>query len=49
LITLDHRRLVLRDLERLQAIAELTPDYLHLGRAPPEALRRANQERKPGR
>jgi CRP-like cAMP-binding protein len=49
LITLDHRRLVLRDLGRLQAIAELTPDYLHLGRAPPEALRHAHRERKPGR
>lgn len=39
LITLDHRRLVLLDIRRLQGIAELNRDYLHLGGAPKEARR----------
>lgn len=37
LITLEHRRLALLDIKRLQGIAELNPGYLHLGGAPKEA------------
>ena len=39
LITLDRRRLTLLDIERLQAIAGLTPEYLKLNSTLPEALR----------
>jgi CRP-like cAMP-binding protein len=39
LITLDRRRLTLLDIERLQAIASLTPEYLKLNSTPPEILR----------
>jgi len=39
LITLEHRRLTLHDLERLQAISGLTKDYLQLNSTPPEILR----------
>jgi hypothetical protein len=39
LITLDRRRLTLLDIERLQAIAGLTPEYLKLNSTPPEILR----------
>jgi CRP-like cAMP-binding protein len=39
LITLDRRRLTLLDIERLQAIAGLTPEYLNLNSTPPEILR----------
>jgi hypothetical protein len=39
LITLEHRRLTLHDLERLQAISGLTNDYLQLNSTPPEILR----------
>jgi hypothetical protein len=39
LITLEHRRLTLHDLERLQAISALTKDYLQLNSTPPEILR----------
>jgi hypothetical protein len=39
LITLDHRRLTLLDVERLQAICSLTRDYLKLNSTPPEVLR----------
>ena len=39
LITLDRRRLTLLDIERLQAIAGLTPDYLKLNSTPPDILR----------
>ena len=39
LITLEHRRLTLHDLERLQAISGLTKDYLQLNSTPPEVLR----------
>jgi CRP-like cAMP-binding protein len=38
LITLDRRRLTLLDIERLQAIAGLTPDYLQLGSTPSEVM-----------
>src|SRR5438874_12369259 len=38
LITLAHRRLTLHDLERLQAISDLTSDYLKLASTPPEIL-----------
>jgi CRP-like cAMP-binding protein len=39
LITLDRRRLTLLDIERLQAIAGLTPEYLKLNSTPPDILR----------
>jgi CRP-like cAMP-binding protein len=39
LITLEHRRLTLLDVERLQAICSLTRDYLKLNSTPPEILR----------
>jgi len=39
LITLERQRLILRDIERLQAISGLTPDYLKLSSTPPEVLR----------
>jgi CRP-like cAMP-binding protein len=39
LITLDRRRLTLLDIERLQAISGLTPEYLKLNSTPPEILR----------
>jgi CRP-like cAMP-binding protein len=39
LITLDRRRLTLLDIERLQAISGLSPDYLKLNSTPPEVLR----------
>jgi Crp-like helix-turn-helix domain len=39
LITLDRRRLALRNIERLQAISGFTSDYLKLKSAPPEVLR----------
>jgi hypothetical protein len=39
LITLERQRLILRDIERLQAICGLTPDYLKLSSTPPEVLR----------
>ena len=39
LITLEHRRLTLLDVERLQAICSLTSDYLKLNSTPPEVLR----------
>jgi CRP-like cAMP-binding protein len=39
LITLEHRRLTLLDLGRLQAISGLSPDYLKLNSTPPEVLR----------
>jgi CRP-like cAMP-binding protein len=39
LITLEHRRLTLHDLERLQAISGLTKDYLQLNSTPSEVLR----------
>ena len=39
LITLEHRRLTLHDLERLQAISGLTKDYLQFNSTPSEVLR----------
>ena len=39
LITLDRRRLTLLDIESLQAIAGLTPEYLILNSTPPDILR----------
>jgi len=39
LITLERQRLILRDIERLQAISGLTPDYLKLSSTPSEVLR----------
>jgi hypothetical protein len=39
LITLEHRRLTLHDVERLQAISGLTSDYLKFDSTPPEILR----------
>jgi CRP-like cAMP-binding protein len=39
LISLERQTLVLRDIERLQAISGLTPDYLKLNTTPPEVLR----------
>jgi CRP-like cAMP-binding protein len=39
LITLDRRRLTLLDIERLEAISGLTPEYLMLSSTPPEILR----------
>jgi len=39
LITLERQRLILRDIERLQAISGLTSDYLKLSSTPPEILR----------
>ena len=39
LITLEHRRLTLLDVERLQAICSLSSDYLKLNSTPPEVLR----------
>jgi hypothetical protein len=39
LITLERQRLVLRDIEGLQAISGLTPDYLKLNTTPLDALR----------
>jgi CRP-like cAMP-binding protein len=39
LITLDRRRLTLLDIERLQGIAGLTPEYLKLNSTPPDILR----------
>ena len=39
LITLEHRRLTLHDLERLRAISGLSKDYLQLNSTPPEVLR----------
>jgi CRP-like cAMP-binding protein len=39
LITLDRRRLTLLDIEKLQAIAGLTPEYLKLNSTPPDILR----------
>lgn len=39
LITLDRRRLTLRNIEGLQAISGLTSDYLKLNTTPPEILR----------
>src|SRR5438105_11889440 len=39
LITLERQRLILRDIERLQAISGLTPDYLKLSSTPAEVLR----------
>jgi CRP-like cAMP-binding protein len=39
LITLERQTLVLRDIERLQAISGLTPDYLKLNTTPPQVLR----------
>jgi CRP-like cAMP-binding protein len=39
LIALEHRRLILLDVERLQAISGLTTDYLMLNSTPPEILR----------
>jgi CRP-like cAMP-binding protein len=38
LISLEHRRLTLRDVEALQAISGLTPDYLQLGTAPAKLM-----------
>lgn len=56
LITLEHRRLALRDSERLQGIAEFNQSYLHLGGAPGEIQRYFDRleleprraERRPG-
>ena len=39
LITLERQRLILRDIERLQAISGLPPDYLTLDSTPPDVLR----------
>jgi CRP-like cAMP-binding protein len=39
LITLEHRRLTLHDVERLEAISGLTSDYLKFDSTPPEILR----------
>jgi CRP-like cAMP-binding protein len=39
LITLSHRQLVLQDMDRLQSLAELTSDYLHLDGMPTETAR----------
>jgi hypothetical protein len=39
LITLERQRLILRDIERLEAISGLTPDYLKLSSTPSEVLR----------
>jgi hypothetical protein len=39
LITLERGRLILHDVEGLQAISGLTPDYLKLDSTPPETLR----------
>jgi CRP-like cAMP-binding protein len=39
LITLEHRRLTLHDLERLRAISGLSKDYLQLNSTPPEVVR----------
>jgi CRP-like cAMP-binding protein len=39
LITLDRRRLTLRNIEGLQAISGLSSDYLKLNNTPPEVLR----------
>ena len=39
LITLERQRLILRDVERLQAISGLTPDYLKLSSTPAAVLR----------
>ena len=39
LITLERQRLILRDIERLQAISGLTSDYLKLSSTPAEVLR----------
>jgi hypothetical protein len=39
LTALERQRLILRDIERLQAISGLTPDYLKLSSTPPEVLR----------
>jgi CRP-like cAMP-binding protein len=38
LITLEHRRLTLRNVEKLQAISGLTSRYLQLGSTPPEVV-----------
>ena len=38
LITLEHRRLTLRNVEKLEAISGLTSRYLQLGSTPPEAV-----------
>jgi CRP-like cAMP-binding protein len=39
LITLEHGRLTLHDLERMRAISGLSKDYLQLNSTPPEVLR----------
>ena len=39
LITLQQHQLTLRDVEKLQTISELTPDYLQLGTTPTEVMR----------
>jgi CRP-like cAMP-binding protein len=38
LITLEHRRLTLRDVKKLEAISGLTSRYLQLGSTPPEVV-----------
>ena len=38
LITLEHRRLTLRNVEKLEAISGLTSRYLQLGSTPPEVV-----------
>jgi CRP-like cAMP-binding protein len=39
LITLAHRRLTIHDIDRLQSLAQLNQDYLHLTRVPPAVAR----------
>jgi CRP-like cAMP-binding protein len=43
LITLEHRRLTLRNVETLEAISGLTSRYLQLGSTPPEVVRYFDQ------
>jgi CRP-like cAMP-binding protein len=43
LITLEHRRLTLRNVEKLEAISGLTSRYLQLGSTPPEVIRYFDQ------
>jgi CRP-like cAMP-binding protein len=39
LLTLEHRRLTLLDMERLERLSGITPAYLHFGSTPPEVVR----------
>src|SRR6202045_3367388 len=43
LITLEHRRLTPRDVEKLEAVSGLTSRYLQLGSTPPEVIRYFDQ------